>query len=67
MTFSGQTVLHKLVLEESTEDPLGDLVILLLHGVAVDMFDSNGDTALHCMARLPAKQGVSFKNLHTLT
>ena len=60
MTFSGQTVLHKLVLEESTEDPLGDLVILLLHGVAVDMLDSNGDTALHCMARLPAKQGVSF-------
>ena len=57
-------MLHKLVIEESTEDPLGDLVILLLHGVAVDMLDSNGDTALHCMARLPAKQGVSYKDVH---
>ncbi|KAL5255844.1 hypothetical protein ACHWQZ_G011172 [Mnemiopsis leidyi] len=53
----GQTVLHKLVLEEGSEDPLGDLVVLLLNGVSVDMLDSNGDTALHALARLPAKQG----------
>ena len=53
-------MLHKLVLEEGSEDPLGDLVVLLLNGVSVDMLDSNGDTALHALARLPAKQGVSY-------
>ncbi|XP_063675168.1 85/88 kDa calcium-independent phospholipase A2-like isoform X2 [Bolinopsis microptera] len=53
----GQTALHKVVSEEGSTNPLDQLTALLLNGVPVDLLDSNGDTALHCLARLPAKKG----------
>ena len=55
---TGQTALHKVVLEEGSDTALDQLTALLLNGVPVDLLDRNGDTALHCMARLPAKKGV---------
>lgn len=59
LSTSGQTVLHKVVLEDESENPLDQLMALAMNGVDVDVEDTNGDTVLHCLARLPAKQGVT--------
>ena len=63
MHYSGQTALHKVVLEEGSDDALDELAALLLNGVAVDVLNRDGETALHCLARLPAKKGVSTSHL----
>ena len=55
--FAGQTALHKAILD--TDEPLDQVMGLVLHGVDVDMMDEEGNTALHCLVKLPAKKGVS--------
>ena len=62
---AGQTALHKVVLEEGVENPLDKLIILLLNGMSVDVVDGNGDSTLHCLARLPAKKGVRTKEFQS--
>ena len=43
------------------ENPLDQLIALILNGVDVDVVDGKGHTALQCLAKLLVKQGVGLR------